>query len=1161
MPITAPDIKLLESERMADTTDGGGRKTSRVIPDGVAGNIFPKVSRLDSVYGRVNLRKVYGAVQTADVDTYAGAHAVITDAPDNDKIHCTLFSTANEFDTRTRARDRIESYLTSGPESDMILYGRQLMGQQSVLAYQREEVPLPEIGEVYALSREFGETILAYQYFRIQEVDSVIRTFTDSNGDFTRRVLTINIGVPLRDDFTGPETPSRYSNIPRETKLRTTTVVDAARYFGIKPLAAPAAQSALSLKVSSVYSPIVPTTTRESPLANASMFGAIVLAPARTTNVTEITNSAWEIGQVRYTLRPIVRKSLTITGGGVSTLTDNGDGAISNDTFSAEIDYETGAITRTGGSASAGSYAFYYQPAGAAPSTAHTVNHVITLNTRGLAYPFTLNPLPAPATIYIDYRALGKWYRLRDTGAGEIAGSDPAYGVGSIDYATGSIVLTLGALPDIDTSILLTWCSGIHFKARAAADATPTGILQFLQAKNNLDSNSVTIDYLAGSSAYAVDANAAGVLSGDAGGNVDYANGGITVDYTQRLPNVGSTVAVNYTRWVTVLEADMGLSKSEAAATSFTLGADVKPGSFKARIPFSSGNFAGSVPVFDDFYGSLRTQTTRIGFDGIYDKEIKVFGDQIIGSINYTTGLCTLNLPVSFGYTTYLPFTVGGPDAGWQTAQGTLTLTVGSIANYQWISEGGYSVVGQSNNLTTTTTADPLYFDLTKETTERIIANSLMFTLAGKTYIDRDGSLYCDVSNITGAGTYAGTIDYTTGRVTLAYWTPGVTPSLAILACATTFGDYSTPTITFRTAGSPLRYGSFYIQATDVNGNLVSATSGENGTLSGTGVTLDSTIDQETGIAIVGFTTQVYPSTVRYNAVVLANLPLNSDLLGLDPVRLPMDGRVPIYRNADVAVIHNTGSYTLPNPVVAAATYNVGRNNLSELWLVDQTGTKVPTNQYVYSLANGTVTMGAVLNLTGLTQPFVVKHRVEDLLLISDVQINGDLTFSPALTRAYPAGTSYVSSAILFGDMAARVTNVHDLGAFADWSDTPGAGATAQYNDIDYPIEVLNNGALGERWRINFTSTTAYQVIGENLGVIATGSTSTDCSPTNTLTGNPYFVIRAAGWGIGWSAGNQLRFNTLGAAAPIWIARTVLPGATLEGDSFSLQLRGDVDAD
>jgi hypothetical protein len=304
----------------------------------------------------------------------------------------------------------------------------------------------------------------------------------------------------------------------------------------------------------------------------------------------------------------------------------------------------------------------------------------------------------------------------------------------------------------------------------------------------------------------------------------------------------------------------------------------------------------------------------------------------------------------------------------------------------------------------------------------------------------------------------------------------------------------------------------------------------------------------------------VVPSSLRYNAVVVSNLPLNADVLGLDPVRLPSDGRVPIYRPADVVVIHNTQDFALPNPVVAGATYSVGRTNLSEVWLVDQLGVKVNANQFIYSLANGTVTMGAELLLSGLSQPLIAKHRVEDLALLSDVQINGQLTLTAPLTRQYPANTSFVSSAILFGDMNARVELVHDLATFSTWTDVIGTGATAQFNDIDYPIEVLNNGALKERWRINFTSTSAFQVIGENLGVIATGSTGTDCAPVNLLTGNPYFIIRATGWGAGWATGNQLRFNTIGAVAPIWIARTVLPGATLDGDSFSVQVRGDVDA-
>ena len=112
---------------------------------------------------------------------------------------------------------------------------------------------------------------------------------------------------------------------------------------------------------------------------------------------------------------------------------------------------------------------------------------------------------------------------------------------------------------------------------------------------------------------------------------------------------------------------------------------------------------------------------------------------------------------------------------------------------------------------------------------------------------------------------------------------------------------------------------------------------------------------------------------------------------------------------------------------------------------------------------------------------------------------------------------------------------------------------------MNYPIEVLNTGTVSERWRIQFTSSTAFQVIGQNLGVIAIGSTTADLQPINSLTSLPYFTLRKNGWGLGWSVGNQLRFDTVGATAPIWLARTVLPGATLAGDSFDAQLRGDVD--
>ena len=93
-----------------------------------------------------------------------------------------------------------------------------------------------------------------------------------------------------------------------------------------------------------------------------------------------------------------------------------------------------------------------------------------------------------------------------------------------------------------------------------------------------------------------------------------------------------------------------------------------------------------------------------------------------------------------------------------------------------------------------------------------------------------------------------------------------------------------------------------------------------------------------------------------------------------------------------------------------------------------------------------------------------------------------------------------------------------------------------------------------------FTSTTAFQVVGEQVGIIATGDTTTVLEPTNGNTGGAYFTVDPNGWGTGWVAGNVLRFDTQGCLAPMWLARTVLSGlGTVDDDSVTTQIRGDAD--
>lgn len=151
---------------------------------------------------------------------------------------------------------------------------------------------------------------------------------------------------------------------------------------------------------------------------------------------------------------------------------------------------------------------------------------------------------------------------------------------------------------------------------------------------------------------------------------------------------------------------------------------------------------------------------------------------------------------------------------------------------------------------------------------------------------------------------------------------------------------------------------------------------------------------------------------------------------------------------------------------------------------------------------------------------------------------------------------------MIAGDLFARTQAVFDQATWnGTWSDSlVGGSATATYNTTTYPVVVTNKGALTERWVIQFTNSTAFNVIGEHVGVIATGSTGVDCAPINPATSTPYFTISAAGWGSGWAVGNVLRINTIGAEFPVWVVRTVQQGPeTVTDDSFTLLIRGDVD--
>ena len=74
---------------------------------------------------------------------------------------------------------------------------------------------------------------------------------------------------------------------------------------------------------------------------------------------------------------------------------------------------------------------------------------------RDYTYSKTLQPLPAPGSVRIDYTSGEEAQQLNDDGAGGITGD----GTGTVDYASGALAVTLDALPDVDTQVVFSWSS------------------------------------------------------------------------------------------------------------------------------------------------------------------------------------------------------------------------------------------------------------------------------------------------------------------------------------------------------------------------------------------------------------------------------------------------------------------------------------------------------------------------------------------------------------------------------------------------------------------------------------------------------------------------------------------------------------------------------
>lgn len=475
--------------------------------------------------------------------------------------------------------------------------------------------------------------------------------------------------------------------------------------------------------------------------------------------------------------------------------------------------------------------------------------------------------------------------------------------------------------------------------------------------------------------------------------------------------------------------------------------------------------------------------------------------------------------------------------------------------------------------------APAVTFDLLPAVAEPILPGSIILSWGGETYVDRDGVLYKGISSQTNAGVAVGSVDYAAGEATLNSYPAGAAASISLQGCLTTNSGFGITGATWRTPGAPLRPASLQVTVVRADtANVVVATADNNGNFNGPVVY--GRVDIATGIVRLRFTSNpadasgaseipVVPLLLRYNTVLYTSLPLNADLIGLDPVRLPADGRVPIYRDGEVLVIHHAAETNISTPT-AGQVVTLARDHQADIEVQDANNVALDPQAYTVDKLLGRVTFADPLVLNDaqgspLVPPLRVLDRVEHMTVCTEVQISGQLGINSPLPWDLPASTAKVSSAVTWGDMQARLYKWFAQKTWSsgspNWSDNLiGDGTTAQYDQLNYPPIVTNKGSIAGKWALVFTGSTSFQVVEQKLGIIANGSTGAECAPINPANGAPYFTIAAIGWGSGWAAGNAVRFNTDSCLGPLWICRTVLAGqGTVEDDKFQIQVRGDAD--
>lgn len=647
MAIETNNLVIYKSERLTDTPDGGGKYSGQVVQDGISNNLFNDVSELDRTVGDVSMRKVFAGVTSEDTDTLMGATVFVSENPSDPNVSALLFSTESATDTRNSAQNRVENYLAKGAQIAGTPLDTLWQGMKFVQVAMFEEDTESTVGDTIVLVSNEGKSNEAEQYLRITSVETTIAYMIIDGKQVAYKNVAYGVNDALSQDFVGLSARQWYNGQQSTTIIRDTIVADTGNYYASVALATDATVGEYTVNAESMFSQIIPSAQTETPLLDLNAVSeSIALVAGNSSAITVNIDTTVNVDQSLYLGSSVMPNSFSTTIFG-QAITDNAGLLKTNDgTQVGTIDYQNGHIVWNNAIGSGNQkITVSFIPASAPTQPSQSYSILVTQNNQSNNWTGVLVPIPSPASLIVSFMSQGRVYQGRDNGSGRLVFASDSIGTGTINYTTGTFLLTTGALPDVDTPILLQWATPITTFARADLSVSPASIAFDLE-QEAIAVNSVTANWTLEGVPKSATSDAYGNFTGDAIGSINYAKGTGTL-IPKELPQKGTVFSFAF---------DYGDPKSQTVSSgtptdgaySFTIGTGsaIQPNSVSLDIPV---NEQAGVP-FDGTYGAILT-VHDVPIDANTGNLVDRHGN-VQGTITYATGAVDIE-PTMTGRTYY----------------------------------------------------------------------------------------------------------------------------------------------------------------------------------------------------------------------------------------------------------------------------------------------------------------------------------------------------------------------------------------------------------------------------------------------------------------------------------------------------------------------------